>query len=638
MKKLIGLFVVVGLCVGQGMAQFVYWQGTNSTYSGDFETPSNWQGSVVPGIADWACFKNSNSKNWQIALSSDVVNDTMLADMDSLNNETLFVLNQHVWTATNRFIFRKGVGGLVTVTNGMLRTRFLQCSPEAASSNYMTLAMKDVVCEATNATFAASTVSFDGGALNCLSVTNALTMGASGYGKGTLILRNGAQCNVTNSLFIGDAAGATGELANVSGQIKQVGGPGTFVIGNYGCGTLTLNGGSTYIAQSPRIGSVSGSTGMLNVLGGSNTFATATGVGNRIFLVRGSLLSGGGTNWTAGIEIGSYVIGYPCEMILTNGLWNIGEHMYVGQSGNGSLTVRGGTMHFQQTGAVLAVGRSVGGTGVVSVAGGLLDMDNIWMGGGANALARLTLSGNGVLRTKNLFEKDAAAISQVVFDGGTLQPSASGTLVQTLDDVRLTANGLVVDSAGYNVSVVPELKDATGEAGSVTKKGAGVLTLAGTRTATGPVSVLGGTLVVSNGVAVTTGISRIDGVLSLTSDNRLTVGAGATLSGTGMVTRVTLADGAVFAKAKADGAATPLTIADCVAGGEVAVQLSGYDLAELKKSLPLISVPDAFVDPSKVTVTLNGQTNTRLRTKCVNVSGRQVLCVFYFEGTLISVF
>jgi len=247
------------------------------------------------------------------------------------------------------------------------------------------------------------------------------------------------------------------------------------------------------------------------------------------------------------------------------------------------------------------------------------------------------LSGNGVLRTKNLFEKDAAAASQVVFDGGTLQSSASGTLVQALDDVRLTANGLVLDSAGYDVSVVPELKDATGEAGSVTKKGAGVLTLSGVRTATGPVSVLGGTLVASNGVIVTAGTSRIDGTLSLTPDNRLTIGTGATLSGTGTVTRLTLSDNAVYARAKADDAVTPLTVGAGAADGPLTIALTGYALKDLIASVQLISAPTAFADLAKVTVTLNGQTNSRLIAKYVSVGGQQVLCASYSVGTMISV-
>ena len=45
-------------------------------------------------------------------------------------------------------------------------------------------------------------------------------------------------------------------------------------------------------------------------------------------------------------------------------------------------------------------------------------------------------------------------------------------LVKALDDVQLTANGLVVDTHGHAVSIVPELKNAVGEAGAITKKGA----------------------------------------------------------------------------------------------------------------------------------------------------------------------
>ena len=517
----------------------------------------------------------------------------------------------------------------------------MQCAADnyyyslAPVSNYVTVAMQNVACTVTDATFAASTVTFEGGSLN---VSNSVTIGVTGYGKGTLVLRGGALCQATNIFWIGYAAGATGEIVNVDGQLTQLGGGSTFVIGKEGRGALTICGGTTYIARSPVMGVAASGLGVLNVLEGSNTFGTVVNdclsAGNS---GKGVIMGYGGTNSVRNFSLGDGV--GNGVMTLTNGLWSIAESAWVGRSGRGTLLVGGGEMRFLTGGAVLAIGRYAGATGLVTVAAGLLDVNgSLWMGGGANALAQLALTSNGVLRTQTIMEKDAAATSQLVFDGGTLQAAASGTLVQALDDVRLTANGLVVDSAGYNVSIVPTLQDAAGESGSVTKKGAGSLTLAGTRAATGPVSVLGGTLVVSNGVTVTAGTSRIDGTLALTSDNRLTVGAGATLSGTGTVTRLTLVDGAVFARAKADGAAIPLTVADCVAGGKIAVLLSGYDLAELKKSLPLISVPNVFVDPSKVTVTLNGQTNARLRTKYVNVSGRQVLCVFYFEGTLIAVF
>jgi len=149
--------------------------------------------------------------------------------------------------------------------------------------------------------------------------------------------------------------------------------------------------------------------------------------------------------------------------------------------------------------------------------------------------------------------------------------------------------------------------------------------------------VLGGTLVVSNQVAVAAGTSRIDGTLSLTAANRLTVGTGAALAGTGTVARVTLQDNAVFARDKAEGAVAPLNISDCVAEHRLTIALTGYGFSDLKIPVPLIRASSAFIAPSNVTVTLNGQTSQFLSAKFSEAGGQQVLSVSYSYGTLISV-
>jgi hypothetical protein len=149
--------------------------------------------------------------------------------------------------------------------------------------------------------------------------------------------------------------------------------------------------------------------------------------------------------------------------------------------------------------------------------------------------------------------------------------------------------------------------------------------------------VLGGTLVASNGLAVAAGTSRIDGTLTLTAANRLTVGAGAGLAGTGAVARVTLQDNAVFARAKADNAVNPITVSDCVADNRLTVALTGYALADLKTPVALMRTPTAFMDKAKIAVTLNGQTSAHLTTKFVEVDGQQVLYAFYSAGTMLMV-
>ena len=640
MKRIV-LLCAAFLFAVQGFAQYAYWQGVGGSCVGDFEVASNWQAGSLPGGDQWVCFKNANNLNWKITLNSDKTNNLILCDTDSLNYETLFVLNQHVWTTTNNMYFRKGVGGSVTFTNGTLRSPWIKAySDTAAVSNYLKLAMKDVDCGITYARFGASTSSFEGGSL---AVSGFLTVGFAGYGKATVNLDRNVQCSVTNGLNIGYDSGATGELVNVNGALRQYGFTNSFVVGKDGCGTLTTKGGSTYLYRSPAIGVSGTGVGTLNVLGGSNTFATQTG--DRIFignLGRGTLLAGGGTNSAVGIELADSS-GGTGEMTLTNGLWNIAEHMWVGYSGTGVFNVNGGEMHFLNAGPVLAVARNAGATGLVTVAGGLLDVNGaVWLGrldsGTVSPYARLVLTGSGVLRTKQVFEYSSAVTSQILFDGGALQAAASGALAYSVDDVRLTANGMVVDTAGYANTVALRLRDAAGQSGAITKKGAGTLTLAGTREATGPVSVLGGTLVASNDLAVAAGTSRIDGTLALSASYRLIAGAGAALAGTGSVARVTLQDGAVFARDKSDSARTPLTVSDCVADNRLTVALTGYSLMELRSSLPLIRAPTAFMEASKITVTLNGQPNSHLTAKFAEAGGQQVLYASYSVGTMVVVY
>ncbi len=480
------------------------------------------------------------------------------------------------------------------------------------------------------------------------SVSNGFDLGENAGSRGELKVQGGQfsirdlRPSVINYFRVGVIAGATGEVTLAGGSFSYTGE--ACAMGRSGYGKMGVTGGTNFFGNNFMIGSLIGGIGEMTVLGGTNTFSSASGARLQVGgYGRGSLLCVGGTNSVCNFAVANDA-GSSGTMTVSNGLWTVTEHSWVGNSGNGTLTINGGEMRYFKDGAVLSIGRYAGATGEVTVAGGLVDMlvnGEVWVGRGdqTKSSGRLVLTGTGVLRTKQIFEKIASssAASQILFDGGTLKASVSGALVYDVDDVRLTANGMVVDSAGYTVSVVPTLQDAAGQAGGITKKGAGTLTLAGARTATGPVSVLGGTLVVSNDVAVAAGVSRVDGTLVLTAAYRLTVGAGAALAGTGTVARVTLQDNAVCARDRADGAFAPLTVGDCVAEDRLTIALTGYSFTELKTPVPLIRSPTAFIAPSKVTVTLNGQPNTFLRAKFVEAGGQQVLTVSYLSGTLISV-
>jgi len=753
MNRTRSLMVVLAVVAIRGMAENRHWQGVSSSGVGDFEVPTNWQQGSVPGPVDLAAFNNRVNANWAITFNGATTNTTGSVVAPSTNYETVFNLNQQVWSLTNNLYVWEGSGGRVTYSNGTIRTGSMGCdtAPPVGSSltNHAVIAFRGVQAEAVGASFGGTRTSFEGGSL---SVSNVMTVGVStnnaryyatvsllngasvavsnelriadgvgttarvevsdsdfylgrninylGVGarsKGTLSLGTNANvvvpgylnvginghgvieqtegvCIVSNTLDLGSNGGGRGELivqggqfvirdlrpaatnyfrvavnAGSTGEVTLAGNGFSFsgetcAMGRGGKGQMTVVRGTNHFGGHLILGSELTGYGSLTVYDGSNTFSRTGGTRLQVGgYGRGSLLGLSGTNHTCAFSVANDAGSFG-TVTLSNGLWTVAEHMWVGNTGNGTLAIHGGELRFLNAGgAVLAIGRYLNATGEVVVAGGLLDMGNngaVWVGradGGTKISGRLVLTGDGVLRTKQVFEYAAGttASSQILFDGGTLKASASGALVYSLDDVRLTANGMVIDSAGYTVSVAPTLQDAAGEAGAITKKGEGTLTLAGTRNATGPVSVLGGTLVASNALAVAAGTSRIDGALTLTAENRLTVGPGAALAGTGTVARVTLEDNAVLARNKADLAVTPLMVNSCVADNRLTVALTGYSFEDLKTPVPLIRSPDTFAALSKITVTLNGQTNPFLVTKFVEVGGQHVLFAYYSVGTVL---
>lgn len=481
-------------------------------------------------------------------------------------------------------------------------------------------------------------------------VSNGFDIAEGAGSRGELTVQGGqftvrdTRPSATNYFRVAVNPGSTGEVTLAGGTFSYPGE--ASLIGRAGYGKLTVTDGTNVFGNGFLLGSAAGGIGDMTVMGGMNTFSTGIGMRMQVGgFGRGSLLGLGGTNSVSNLAVANDT-GSSGVMTVSNGLWTIAEHSWIGTSGNGTLNVSGGELRFLNSGPVLAIGRYGVATGEVSVAGGLVDMGGngaVWLGRanqGTKASSSLVLSGSGMLRTRQIFEHTPGltVASRILFDGGTLKASASDTLVYSVDDVRLTTNGMVIDSAGFNVSVATVLQDAAGQAGGITKKGTGTLTLAADRHATGPVSVLGGTLVASNAVAVSADTSRIDGTLTLTAVNRLTVAAGAALAGTGSVTKVTLQDNAVFARNKSDNARTPLTISDCVADNRLTVALTGYSLMELRSSLPLIRTPTAFMDASKITVTLNGQSNSHLIAKFAEVGGQQVLYASYSAGTMVVIY
>ena len=114
-----------------------------------------------------------------------------------------------------------------------------------------------------------------------------------------------------------------------------------------------------------------------------------------------------------------------------------------------------------------------------------------------NSVAEVVLDG-GVLKTKRIRRHpNTTSKARITFNGGTLQPIDNRTDfldVTNFDRVTVAEGGIVIDTAGYDVTISG---DFTG-VGGLTKKGAGTLKVANGRTWSGATTVLEGTLDLNN--------------------------------------------------------------------------------------------------------------------------------------------
>lgn len=200
----------------QGVADNRHWQGVSGSGVGAFEVPSNWQQGSVPGAADLAAFNNRVNLNWAITFNGATTNTTGSVVAPSANYETVFHLNQQVWSLTNNLYVWEGSGGRVTYSNGTIRTGSLGCetAPPVGSSltNHAVIAFRGVQAEAVGASFGGTRTSFEGGSL---SVSNVMNVGVSTNSArlyATVYLMNGSLVAVKNEVRIADGVGTTARV------------------------------------------------------------------------------------------------------------------------------------------------------------------------------------------------------------------------------------------------------------------------------------------------------------------------------------------------------------------------------------------------------------------------------------------
>ena len=290
------------------------------------------------------------------------------------------------------------------------------------------------------------------------------------------------------------AAGGTLELnngASIPGQ-GTTSSTDAFNVGNSGSGTGTLDvaSGSTSTVYNLNVGSGS-QGGYVNQTGGTLTVANGAALrGNDgTYLITGGTLDllgyyfgGTGTSTeTFTLDVAGGTVDSPHYAYVSNG------------GGSGVITVNSGT--FDNTAGFAAVNSS--GNGTINLNGGTFETNQPI---------------NGTNSGKN-------GSSYINFNGGTLQATATISLLSNFTAANVQAGGAIINTNTFSDTISQALlHDATlgtTPDGGLTKAGAGTLTLSGTgNTYNGNTTVDNGTLQIDAGfLAATSTVSIASGAL-----------------------------------------------------------------------------------------------------------------------------
>ncbi|MBQ6341450.1 MAG: autotransporter-associated beta strand repeat-containing protein, partial [Kiritimatiellae bacterium] len=375
----------------------------------------------------------------------------------------------------------------------------------------------------------------------------------------------------------------------------------------------------------------------------------STKLGNTLFEVNGGVVTSG---WVRTVQTADQAVFVNPRLVMNGGYWHVKTSLVMGHQRirkanyRSTLEVNGGRLDV--LGALNLVNSAQTSTnttykttdGYVYVNGGILDvgglcdlclnannMGTIWMNGGVFGVDGVTLTrGKGYL----------------YFNGGTFAPYGAAAANRTLTGLTaayVSTNGAVISTANagdgaYEIAQ-PLLHDPalTGADGGLVKTGAGLLTLSGANTYTGPTAVEGGTLRIAGSVASDELILRKDGIIDLGGGTvtfatvtsldgnlspqtvngtlhvgeRLTVGATEGAYGTVFATtNLTLAAGATLALTADDaGTAGDLLLVEgnlaCEGALTVDFGRTAEDPLAYGMKIPLAEVTGAVTVPEKMT-------------------------------------
>ncbi|MGI9177574.1 MAG: beta strand repeat-containing protein, partial [Pirellulales bacterium] len=325
----------------------------------------------------------------------------------------------------------------------------------------------------------------------------------SGPANGTLNLVQGTINTPNRAIYVG-AWGSTGTVNQGGGTINANG----LAIGRWFSTLATVNvtGGTlntafVTLAQTGNGGDVSHA--VLNVSGSG----VLNSEGDLAVAVGGSGAGGG----YGQVNIGA---GGTVNVASTVERWMIVNQF---DTTPGTVNVTGGTLNLNAgTDLRYSTGNSTG-AGTVNLtsgaitggAGSVVDL-NRSVADGANNVFNLD---GGTLTIGQVITTNDGSTAAFNFNGGTLKAAGSNTSFLTLGGASQTANvlagGAVIDTNGSAVTIAQPLLDAGG--GGLTKTGAGILTLTGANTYSGPTTVTSGSLMVGTASLATGSYSATNG-------------------------------------------------------------------------------------------------------------------------------
>jgi autotransporter-associated beta strand protein len=453
-----------GLCIAAARAQNATWLANPG--SNDFNTGTNWTPATVPTAT--ASFGTSTVTNLSFSTDTTIGGWTFNA---GAFNYTFTGANNQVLTFTGGGIVING-GGASIANNSDLEFKNGSTAGAATITNNFDLLFynNSTAGNATIINNANSGVDF-----NNTSTAGSATVNNSGFG-GAITFETGSTAgsatinNNINGATIGFNPGSTAGNATVNNYFGQL------YFASASAGNATINNNSVAMEFSGT--GTAGSAKITNNINADITFDNSSTAGNATITNNGNLYfndnssagsatittsSGGTMAFSSGSTAGSATItSSSLGFTFVNNA----------SAGSANITVNGGRLEFSDT--------STAGSATITMNGGTTPFaGTAFMDGQASGgLARFILNGTGALDMSGLTT------------GGTTVGSIEGD-----GAIHLGANNLTVGGNGLSTTFSGVIQDggiSGGTGGSLTKVGAGTLTLSGINTYTGGTTVNGG--------------------------------------------------------------------------------------------------------------------------------------------------